>query len=480
MPNFQLFPLPFWLVVAMTFFFAIRAWRQPESALRLPMFIVLLTVGAWYIGDVLYNDYSEYLLEIDETSLEYAWWEVLSFICTFGLLAPPIHRMVNRKHLGKPSNLLSLMYYGGLKSNKFQEQLDSICHFLVILWTFLMIVALIRVNFDFVGLFMPYFSARADPWVRGRVGSGYDFLVAFASYFQIGLVAGFGVIAALAYRPLTLTISLAVWFLTLPSYIFDRTRSAILATLLPGFLAWVFLRLRSGLLVKAVILAIGFLVIQSWMKFIIENRTDSSISLAFSRAINNQSMRQSHSLTTFSQEDPASTASIGFNMFEELGFVNLYISNGTIHPDLGEEYFAELVNPIPRSIWPGKPLIGIDYAVARGQKLDDSADDSAGVGATISTGMIGQGIVNFGLILGPPAAALLMSFWAAVLARQDLLAADPGRMFLYVIGLILTFNMGRDISLLVIYPFCFFYLLIVAVKKLQTPKGRPLRPLQSG
>lgn len=32
-----------------------------------------------------------------------------------------------------------------------------------------------------------------------------------------------------------------------------------------------------------------------------------------------------------------------------------------------KEYFAELMNPIPRVLWPGKPLIGIDYAIARGQ-----------------------------------------------------------------------------------------------------------------
>ncbi len=34
------------------------------------------------------------------------------------------------------------------------------------------------------------------------------------------------------------------------------------------------------------------------------------------------------------------------------------------------------MNPIPRGLWPGKPLIGIDYAVARGQLMVE------GVGAT--------------------------------------------------------------------------------------------------
>ena len=46
------------------------------------------------------------------------------------------------------------------------------------------------------------------------------------------------------------------------------------------------------------------------------------------------------------------------------------------------------MNPIPRGLWQGKPLIGIDYAIARGQGWE-AVDAQAGVGATISTGMIG-------------------------------------------------------------------------------------------
>jgi hypothetical protein len=75
--------------------------------------------------------------------------------------------------------------------------------------------------------------------------------------------------------------------------------------------------------------------------------------------------------------------------------------------------------------------------------------------------MIGQGVVNFGLILGPIAAALLMSIWVAVLARLDL-RGDIGRLLLCTVGLILTFNMGRDITLFVLYPFVFGYMLLLA------------------
>ena len=74
--------------------------------------------------------------------------------------------------------------------------------------------------------------------------------------------------------------------------------------------------------------------------------------------------------------------------------------------------------------------------------------------------MIGQGVVNFGGFLGPIAAALLMAIWVAILARQDLMGNDIGHLLLYAIGLVLTYNMGRDITLLILYPFVFGWILL--------------------
>jgi hypothetical protein len=90
----------------------------------------------------------------------------------------------------------------------------------------------------------------------------------------------------------------------------------------------------------------------------------------------------------------------------------------------------------------------------------DQSASSGGIAASVSTGMIGQGVVNFGRLLGPIAAALLMSIWVAVLARQDLMGHDLGHLLLYSIGIVLTFNMGRDITLLTIYPFVFGWILL--------------------
>jgi hypothetical protein len=53
-----------------------------------------------------------------------------------------------------------------------------------------------------------------------------------------------------------------------------------------------------------------------------------------------------------------------------------------------------------------------------------------------------------------------MSLWVVWLARFDLRVTEFGRLPLYALGLILTFNLGRDITLITLYPFMFGALLI--------------------
>jgi hypothetical protein len=208
----------------------------------------------------------------------------------------------------------------------------------------------------------------------------------------------------------------------------------------------VFLRLRGGIWKKVLVLGGCFILINGWMAFIIQNRSDASIATAFRTQ-------------GFNLKKESEVHHEGLNMFEELCWINTFIEKGTYEPNWGARYFAELVNPIPRVNWHGKPLIGIDYAIARGQGQRGSGGgggaNQGNVYATISTGLIGQGVVNFGRILGPAAAALLMSFWVAILARRDLNILRLGYLPLYALGLILTFNLGRDITFITLYPFVF-------------------------
>jgi hypothetical protein len=138
------------------------------------------------------------------------------------------------------------------------------------------------------------------------------------------------------------------------------------------------------------------------------------------------------------------------------------MDRGTYTPTYGERYFAELVAFVPRPLWPDKPLIGIDYAIARG--FSDPHKEH-GVVATIATGMVGQGVVNFGPLLGPMVAAALAAAWVSILSRLWTQRERVGRLALYLLGLGLTINLGRDITLLVLFPFVFGYVIVVLHEK---------------
>src|SRR6266550_2838466 len=56
----------------------------------------------------------------------------------------------------------------------------------------------------------------------------------------------------------------------------------------------------------------------------------------------------------------------GLNMIQELCFANAYLGSGAAPPSYGGRYLNELLNVVPRVIWPSKPLVGIDYAKWRG------------------------------------------------------------------------------------------------------------------
>jgi hypothetical protein len=226
-----------------------------------------------------------------------------------------------------------------------------------------------------------------------------------------------------------------------PYFVLDRTRYIILMLVLPGALSWIFLRLRGGMLRKASVLLVFFLIVNAWMGFVIANRTDTSIVGA---------LREKG----FNLNENGKVHHEGLNMFEELCWVNTFFKQGTYTCNWGYRYYTELVNPIPRILWPDKPLVGLDYALARGQGGAEDPD-SGGVWATISTGVIGQGIVNFGKVFGSAFAAFLMGLWVAVLARLDLQISEFGRLPLYGLGLGLTVNLGRDLTLGTLYPFVF-------------------------
>jgi hypothetical protein len=307
------------------------------------------------------------------------------------------------------------------------------------------LIALVLLRQEFIYYLFPFLGYKATPWTHGRVGAGFDAFSVIAINLQLLTATMFGVVLTLTTERRILWLALLFCALAWPYFIFDRARNMILAMVVPAALCWVFLRLRGGFLKKGTVLLIFFLLVNAWMKFVIANRDTMSISTAFhQKGVGAIEQKEIHNE--------------GLNMYEELCWISKFIDNGTYTPNWGARYFAEIVNPIPRGLWPGKPLIGLDYAMARGHAQDN--DEQGGVNTTISTGFIGQGVVNFGRFFGPACSALLMSLWVAYLARLDLNIFALGRLPMYALGLILTFNLGRDITLITLYPFVFGVLLL--------------------
>ena len=450
------FPVSFYIAGAILGVGMLYGWTLRQKGIGLPMMVVLATVGAWYFIDVLYNDYAEYQLQLGADILDSAWWQVILFIFSFCIFSPFMHRWMNKKMLHERSHILRLSLVGGLENAYFQSKITAAFRILTAAWVVIMVLALFKTNFDFLGMFAPFLQGKAQPWGRGRIGGGFDAFLSLAGYLHVMLVAGFGVIVALSKEVRTRAAAGVLFLLSAPWFFLDRTRNVMLAVALPGLLAWVFLRVKGRLLFRLGILLVFFLIADGWMRFIIQTRSGGNIALAF----------QEVGLGGLAERVSAHKAKHeGLNMFEELGWSNYLILNKQYEPNWGSRYFAELVNPIPRVLWPGKPLIGIDYAIARGQKWEGASAKEGGVGATISTGMIGQGVVNFGPFFGVVAAAFLMATWAAILARQDLKGEKTGRLLLYMVGMVLTFNLGRDITLITLYPFLFGFIMLVVFSR---------------
>jgi hypothetical protein len=140
----------------------------------------------------------------------------------------------------------------------------------------------------------------------------------------------------------------------------------------------------------------------------------------------------------------------GLNMIQELAFINGFYRTGQLQPEYGREYIGQALNFIPRAIWPGKPTLSFAYSALRGHGTTEG-----GVTATISTGLIGQGAINFGEFLGPIVAGALLSIYGYFLLRQWPQRGHPLRFFLFIMGLALVPNMGREFTLLVLWPVVF-------------------------
>src|SRR3954453_10035981 len=337
---------------------------------------VYVTVFAWYFVDPFLNpEQYDYLPSF---SLGQSYGQVALFLIGFRVFAPVIIRWILRRR----------------SSGVFDIPLtpEQILIAAATLWLLLFFIGIARMGGDVMGAVFPL-DGRAGPTMWGRSGmesSASGFLVSFAGYVFNAITAFLGVLVFFQRSTAWRMLAGAMFAITLPYFFFAGARSHFLAAVMLFILTYLFYG-RHRLILKMAILAIAFFCLKEGFKFVTVFR------LGGFREV----------LTTENPYDlmDKDQGTTGLNMIQELCFVNTYLETGGTSPAFGARYLNELLNFIPRAIWPSKPMIGIDYAIWRGFGSEHDENGELGVNTTVSSGMIGGGVLNFGQILGPIAAA---------------------------------------------------------------------------
>jgi hypothetical protein len=413
-----------------------------HKAWALPFGTVAATISAWYLIEPFY--FPELFEEFNFVHVRTA-YDSVSIFCVALLVIAPILAISMQPTF---TTNLSMGYIPA----------DRVLTFVVFVWLALLAFGTFRMHWDVLGALFPIGTQTGtNMWSRegGAAAGGSGFIVSFASYVYVLCLATFGVLIFLVRKQSSYVLLVGLILIAWPYAFLQGARNLVLATVVPGGLAFLLFS-RVSPLGKFVVAVAGLVALDFAFRVIVAYRNTGFTDFDFS------AVRQSSS-------------HLGLNMASELVHITTFLGEGTVSLSYGLGYLTELLNVIPRAIWTDKPLIGIDYSIARG--FGDSSTD-IGVFTTISAGTIGQGVLNFGWVFGPIAAALLLSVWIGVLTRFRL-QATPLRRALFLVGLGLTFNLGRDITLLVLWPMVFGYLGVRLFERYDSRRRRRLDMLQA-
>ena len=425
------------MLVVLTAESCIRLLKRDSFGITLGVYV---TVFAWYFVDPMINPEEYNYLPSSALTLGYG--QVLLFLIGFRVVVPAAARWI-----------LSRRSTGVVALQRMPP--EQILIAVGTLWFLLFALGIYRMGGDVIGAVFPV-DSRSGMTMFLVGGSSTDFLINSASYLFSAITAFLGMLVFFQRTTFWRILAGAMFAITLPYYFLSGTRSGFVAVTLPFIITYLFYG-RHLLILKLAILAVAFFCLKEGFKFVQVFRISGFREVL---AVKNPYELMDEDVQT-----------VGLNMIGELCFVNAYLDSGETSPAYGGRYLNELLNFIPRTIWPSKPLLGIDYAIWRGFESDTN---DLGVNTTVATGMIGGGVLNFGKILGPIAAGILMAVWSSLLIRWWEQRKSLLRLALFMLGIGLTFNLGRDITLLVLWPVVFAYLFVRLIEIWATKRfGRP-------
>jgi oligosaccharide repeat unit polymerase len=159
----------------------------------------------------------------------------------------------------------------------------------------------------------------------------------------------------------------------------------------------------------------------------------------------------------FDLEEASRAEYVGFEMFRELIYITSHLGQNLDY-EWGRTYLTQVVNPIPRYLWPGKPVsdAGLLLAISRGEVSPETGEAYL----TRSPGLIGEMYWNFG-IFGVIGLSLLGGYLTR--AWDRILEVQPRSFVLFLIycsGLAILFLSGRSFSMSALYGLLALYLMM--------------------
>jgi len=437
------FPISFYIALALLLAFGVDLFLRRREDWALPVGMVYATVFGWHFVDFL--AYRERYEAMPDLFIAYGFWQIAIFLVCFRILAPVISRRMTRGVFEKTAASGGGFPYEWLFIGT------------LTLWAILFTIGLGMMNWD-VGTALFPVDARVGlkMWDRSAIDTASTgFLISTANYVYLLVCSFFGILFILDRRPFPRVTCIGMILLTWPFFLLGGARNQFLAVSMPMIFAYTLFS-KHKLFFKAIVLLVCFLALDSAFR-IVESYRNVGYRGWLEGEEGEVGEERGHG---------------GLNMFEELCFINGCSYSGAIPPTLGRDYLANALNFVPRAIWRGKPMIGNEYAIWRGF---ESTESDTGVNTTVSTGLIGQGVLEFGAVFGPVAPAILMAFWVALLTRWWCQRASNLRLILFLVGLGVTFNLGRNITLLTLWPVVFGYI-IVRIAEFFLQRPAPVQP----
>lgn len=415
-------PFSYYIAIAIWLFLLVEAANKKMRSWAIPALSVYLTTAMWYFTEVFYSP--ERLTKFSPSILELGYFQVSFFLIVFRFLVPSI------------TNSISKRSFKGFERNSLTLNPHRLLQILIVIWIALFFFGVSLLNWDVFQALLPQGGRWAPKlWDRVAVGGDFDFIISAAGYTYALVCAFFGILFFFQRQSQSKIINLIMIIISWPAFYLSGARNSFLAVAMPAYLTYIITSRQSWWL--KTIISVGLLILVNYLLLIVISFRNSGITDYFDGAVN-LSDNATHQ---------------GLNMAEELFNINSFYEQNPSILQYGMDYFAEALNIIPRFILPNKPAIGYEYNLLRAS--------SSGINATISAGFIGRGVLNFGTWLGPIAPAILMGIWAGFLARLWEQRSSILRFSLFLMGLGVTPNLGRDITLLVLWPVLFGYVVIL-------------------